>query len=295
MTTAAAHPVHAGVAFLRIPEFDSLPTAEQAASKARLEECVGRAIAQVEPARRAVLDADDGIALVLFDSPVRALDLAWELRKHASGQPFQTGLGYGPLALTGGDDPRVFGDGVSQAAAAARFASPERPLVTEGFNRALQATAPERAADLVHAGEFTDTRVRAHEFYTPDPDRRTVRRRKIAVFAVGGTILILLLGVIGRDIYQPLFQSRPAIVKLEVKPRGEVFVDGNSVGKIPPLTQVEIAPGKHKLVVRSPGVKAYEVSLDLAPGQRITLAHTFPPPPPAKADRWRDLKKRFGS
>ena len=122
-----------------------------------------------------------------------------------------------------------------------------------------------------------------------------MRQRKLAVFALGGTILILLLGVLGRDIYQPLFQSRPAIVKLEVRPRGEVFVDGNSVGRIPPLTQLEVPPGKHRVVVRSPGVKPYEVSLDLQPGQRITLTHTFPQPAPAKPDRWRDLKKRFGS
>ena len=54
-------------------------------------------------------------------------------------------------------------------------------------------------------------------------------------------------------------------------------------------------PGKHRITIRSPGVKAYEVSVDLQPGQRLTLTHTFPPPAPAKSDRWRDLKKRFGS
>ena len=294
MSTAAAHPVHASVAFLRIARFDSLSVAEQAARKARLEDCVRGVLAQVPDARRAVLDADDGLALVLFDSPVRALDLALDLRKAAADLEIQAGLNYGPLALTAGE-PRVYGDGLAEAAAAAKSAGPEKPLVTEAFTRALEAAAPDRAAELVHAGEFTDTRVRVHTFFTPDPERRSVRRRKLAVFAVGGTVLILLLGVIGRDIYQPLFQSRPAVVKLEVKPRGEVFVDGNSVGKVPQLTQIEVAPGKHKLVVRHPGVKPYEVNLDLAPGQRITLTHTFPPPPAPKPDRWRDLKRRFGS
>ena len=291
MSTVAAHPVHASVAFLRIARFESLSVEEQAARKARLEDCVRDVIAQVPDSRRAVLDADDGLALVLFDSPVRALDLTLDLRKAAAVLEVQAGLNYGPLAITAGA-PRVYGDGLAEAAAAARSAQPERPLVTEGFTRALEAASPERAAELVHAGEFTDTRVRVHTFYTPDPERRSVRRRKLAVFAVGGTILILLLGVIGRDIYQPLFQSRPAVVRLEVKPRGEVFVDGNSVGKVPQLTQIEVAPGKRKLVVRHPGVKPYEVNLDLAPGQRITLTHTFPPAP--KPDRWRDLKRRFG-
>jgi hypothetical protein len=294
MSTAAAHPVHASVAFLRIARFESLSVAEQAAQKARLEDGVRAALAHVQDSRRAVLDADDGLAIVMFDSPVRALDFTLDLRKAAGDLELQAGLNYGPLALTGGEG-RVYGDGLAEAATAAASAGPDKPLVTEGFTRALAAAAPDRAAELVHAGEFTDTRVRVHTFYTPDPERRSVRRRKLAVFAVGGTVLILLGGVIGRDIYQPLFQSRPAIVKLDVKPRGEVFVDGNSVGKVPQISQVEVTPGKHKLVVRNPGVKPYEVNLDLAPGQRITLTHTFPPPPPPKPDRWRDLKRRFGS
>ena len=52
----------------------------------------------------------------------------------------------------------------------------------------------------MHAGEFTDSRVRMHEFFTPDPERRAVRRRRLAVFALGGAVVILLLGVLGRDI-----------------------------------------------------------------------------------------------
>ena len=294
MSTAAAHPVHASVAFLRIARFESLSVVEQAAQKARLEDSVRDALAHVQDSSRAVLDADDGLAVILFDSPVRALDFTLDLRKLTGDLPVQAGLNYGPLALTGGE-ARVYGDGLAEAATAARSAGADRPLATEGCTRALEAAAPERAAELVHAGEFTDTRVRVHTFYTPDPERRAVRRRKLAVFAIGGTVLIMLIGVIGRDIYQPLFRSRPAVVKLEVKPRGEVFIDGNSVGKVPQISQVEVAPGKHKLVVRNAPAKPYEVNLDLAPGQRITLTHTFPPPPPPKPDRWRDFKKRFGS
>ena len=294
MSTAVAHPVHASVAFLRIAQFDTLPVSEQAALKSRLEECMRAPLAQMPPGERAVLDADDGLAVVMFASPARALEVALELQEAARDVPAQAGLNYGPLALTGGGE-RVFGDGLAEAATAARFATPGRPIVTEGFTRALQADAPDRAADLVPAGEFTDTRVRVHSFYTPDAHRRLARRRKLAVFAVGGTLLILLLGVIGRDIYQPLLQARPALVRLDVKPRGEVFVDGNPVGRIPPLTQVEIPPGKHVLTVRNPGVKPYEVKLDLAPGQKLTLTYTFPAPPPPKPDRWREFRKRFGS
>ena len=296
MSMAAAHPAYASVAFLRIPGFESLSVTEQAAHKEHLEGRVRAQLAQVNPAERIVLDAEDAVAVVFFGAPGRALDATLAMHARPAELPVQAGLGYGPLALTSkGPDRRVFGDGLSQAASAARFATHGKVLVTKSFARSLEANTPERAAELLPAGEFTDTHVRVHAFYTPDAHQRVLRRRKLAVFALGGTILILLLGVLGRDIYQPLFQSRPAIVKLEIKPRGEVFVDGNSVGRIPPLTQLEVAPGKHRVTVRSPGVKPYEANLDLQPGQRITLTHTFPQPAPAKPDRWRDLKKRFGS
>ena len=39
-----------------------------------------------------------------------------------------------------------------------------------------------------------------------------------------------------------------------------------------------------------------EITLDLKPGERTTLAHTFTrPPAQPKPDLWRDLKKKFGS
>jgi hypothetical protein len=294
MNSIAAHPVHASIAYVRIAWFEALTVAEQASRKERLETSARAALGQVAASDRVVLDADDGLVVVLFGEPARAMDVALALHG-GPGRELQAGLNYGPLALTSpGAEGRVFGDGLAQAAAAARFAS-DRLLVTDTFAKALHASSPERAVELIPAGEFTDTRVRMHAFHTPDVKRRGARRRKLATFAVGGTVLILLLGVLGRDIYQPLFQSRPAVVRLDVKPRGEVFVDGNLVGRIPPLTQIEVPPGKHRLVIRSAGVRPFESALDLAPGQRLTITHTFPPPPQQKPDFWRDLKKRFGS
>jgi len=290
---STAHPVHASVAFLRIPEFAHLPAATQATRKEQLETRLRTVLAHVAAENRLVLEADDGYAVVLFEDLPRALDIALELHAGAGGQG---GLGYGPLALgAAGAEARVFGDGLASAASASKFAARERMLVTDGFARALRAASPDRAEELAPAGEFTDTDVRVHSFFAPDAGRRAMRRRRLAVMAVGGSILILLFGVVGRDIYQPLFRTRPAVVLLEVKPRGEVFVDGNSMGKVPPLAKLELPPGRHKLAIRNPGSRPYEVNLELAAGQRITIAHTFVAAPPPKADVWRDLRKRFGS
>lgn len=300
MPAAPANPVHAHVAFLRIPQFDSKPVSEQASLKEQLESRVVAAIGRLPTAERVILDAEDGLALVIFSDAELALDVAQSIHRDGGSAPLQIGLNYGPLALSSaGADARVFGDGLSAAAAAARFADPAKLLVTDNFAKLLQATSPDRARELAEAGDFTDTRVRIHRFFSPDPELRAVRRRRIALYAIGGVIAILLLGVIGRDIYQPLFQSRPAVLTLEVKPRAEVFIDGISRGRAPPLAQIEVPPGPHKLTLKNPGYRTINTALDLKPGQRLTLTHTLqklPDPPkakPAPPDFWRDLKKKF--
>jgi len=297
--SAAAHPTYANVLFLRVPRFTGLPVAQQAAAKERLEARARKAIAPLAETDRVVLDAEDGLAVVVFGEPERALDVAQAVgRAGPDTEPLLAGLNYGPLAITSrASDARVVGDGLAAAAAAARFAPEGQLLVTQDFATALEATSPDRARELVTAGNFTDTRVRQHTFFGHDAQRGLIARRRARLRTAGTVVLILLLGVIGRDIYQPLMQSRPAVVTLDVKPRGEVFVDGVSQGKIPPLTRLEVAPGKRRIVIRSPGVAPYEVTRDLKPAEKVTITHTFPRPPAPKggSDLWKDLKRKFGS
>src|SRR4051812_29202489 len=296
MSAAAATPIHAHVAFLRMPDFEARPVSDQVELKESLENAILAAMAQVPARDRIVLDAPDGMALVYFGDAESALDVAQELQK-ACG--VHVGLNYGPLAISSRTgDARVFGDGLTAAEAAARFANGRTVLLTDAFAAMLRATAPDRARELAGAGDFTDTRVRMHKFYSPDPKLRAARLRRMTLYAVAGVILILLIGVVGRDIYQPLFQSRPAIVKLEVKPRAEVSVDGVSQGRVPPLTEIQVPPGKHTVGLRQSGYRPADVVLEVKPGERRTLTQNLqriPEPPPPKPDFWRDLKKKFGS
>jgi len=291
----AATPVYANVAFLRIPQFSTRPVSDQAALKERLEGRARSAIAALAPDQRAVLDAEDGLAIILFGEPAQALDVAQALHASSSDAPLQAGLNYGPLALTSrGADARVFGDGLTAAAAAARFASPEKLLVTHDFAKALRSRNPGRAADLATAGDFTDTRVRLHSFYTPDPALGAAHRRRLLAYGIGGVAGILLLGVAGREAAKSLFPALPAVVRLNVRPRGEILVDGVSRGSSPPLREIEVPAGHRIVQVRSPGFPTLEVALDLKPGEHTTIAHVFTRPAPPKQDLWRDLKKRFG-
>ena len=292
--STATRPAHASVAFLRIPGFDTRPVAEQAAAKQALEARARDAIAGFAAADRAVLDADDGVALVLFGDPARALETIESLA--ARGDPLQAGLNYGPLALTAkGGDGRVFGDGLAAAAAAARFAAPERTLITDEFRRALAATNPVRAASLAPAGDFTDTRVRLHSLYAVDRAGRRAERRRILRQAVAGVAAILFLGVSARVVRHVFFPTEPATVTLAIRPRGEVWVDGAPRGRSPPLTELELPPGRHVIVVRFPGAPPYETELRLKAGERRTLAHSFAGArQEPKGGFWRDLRRRFG-
>ena len=95
---ASANPVYANVAFLRIPEFDARSVTEQASLKDRLEGRVKAVLGPIAAGDRVVLDADDGVALVLFGDSARALRIAQSLRGEEAF--LQVGLNYGPLALT---------------------------------------------------------------------------------------------------------------------------------------------------------------------------------------------------
>ncbi|MEP7069043.1 MAG: PEGA domain-containing protein [Usitatibacter sp.] len=296
MSTAST-PVYANVAFLRIPRFSSRPVGEQASLKEQLESRARLAIESIPAADRAVLDAEDGLAIVLFGDAARALDVAQVVHAASIDSPLQAGLSYGPLALTSrGSDGRVLGDGLTAAAAAARFATPEKLLVTGDFAKALQRAHPARAAALATAGDFTDTRVRLHSFYTPDAKLGSVYRRRLLAYGAGGVTGILLLGIAGREAAKRLFPPLPAVVRLTVRPRGEIVVDGVSRGMAPPLHEIEVAAGKRVVQIRNPGYPPLEITLDLKPGERTTIAHTFTrPQTQPKPDFWRDFKKKLGS
>jgi hypothetical protein len=296
--TSAATPVYANVAFLRIPQFATLPVGEQAALKERLELRAKAALEAIPAGERAVLDAEDGLAIVFFGDCAQALDMAQAIHAHGDVSPLQAGLNYGPLALTSrSSDARVFGDGLTAAAAAARFASPQKLLVTHDFAKALQHKHPARAAGLAVAGDFTDTRVRLHSFYTPDAKLGSIYRRRMLAYVVGGVAGILLLGVAGREAAKRLFPPLPAVIRLSVKPRGEIFIDGVSRGSAPPLQEIQVTAGRRVVQLRNPGYPPLEITLDLKPGERTTIAHTFSRPAPVvpKPDFWRDFKKKFGS
>lgn len=293
----AAAPAFANVAFLKIAGFGERPVADQARLKARLESRVREAIAGLPASDRIVLDAPDGIALVLFGHPARALDIAQALRTDPDAGPLEVGINHGPIAVTARDaGAMVFGDGIASAATAAGFATAERLLVTAPFAKMLEATKPDRAAELAPAGEFTDARVRLHAFYTPDRRRLIMRRNRLAAYALVGMVSILLLGVIAREVNSRFFPARPAVVEFEVKPWGEVVIDGVVHGRTPQqIREVTLAPGRHHIRVRSGKQPPLDLKVSLEPGERMTVTHSFTGERPARkpSSLWDDVRRAF--
>ncbi len=64
-------------------------------------------------------------------------------------------------------------------------------------------------------------------------------------------------------------------VGLAISPWGEVWVDDRQVGLTPPLNHLSLPPGRHVITVRNEGAPAFRQTLDLKPGQAVSVKHQF--------------------
>ena len=323
---------HASLVFLGIVDFARKPVAEQANLRERLDAAVARSIAQLDPADRIVADAPDGLAIAVLAAPAEALLAARRVRRLARGEgaePFALRIGVDHGAIRVGSDERgepcLAGDSVATGATIAGFSDPGRILVSRAFRDALAPTDPERSARLQPVGTQTDANLRKHELYAlespaGDGDAAAAssaapRRRPLllAGLAIAGLLGAGFAVRAARKSAQDA--KRPAVVALAIEPGGEIVVDGVSRGRTPPLTRIEIPPGRHTIEIRHPPQQPLVLRLELAPGEELALRHSFaapaaaapvqraqrpqqPQPPkeqPSKVRRmWNDFRKQAG-
>jgi class 3 adenylate cyclase len=69
--------------------------------------------------------------------------------------------------------------------------------------------------------------------------------------------------------------GEPATVTLAISPWGQVFVNGKMRGVSPPLQELELPPGKHRIEVKNDGSATHIVSLTAKPGERLRIKHKF--------------------
>jgi class 3 adenylate cyclase len=69
--------------------------------------------------------------------------------------------------------------------------------------------------------------------------------------------------------------TAPATLSIAVAPWGEVHIDGKRHGVSPPLQEIQLSPGKHRIELRNTGAKPHVVNVDAKPGERIRIKHKF--------------------
>jgi len=62
---------------------------------------------------------------------------------------------------------------------------------------------------------------------------------------------------------------------LAVSPWGEVYVDGKRHGTAPPLSQLELPPGPHRIEIRNTALPSYRTDITLQAGRTSRLEHQF--------------------
>ncbi len=62
---------------------------------------------------------------------------------------------------------------------------------------------------------------------------------------------------------------------LNVTPRGDVYIDGKHAGTAPPLSVIELPPGRHKVEIRNSTQLPYLGHITLQAGATHTVQHTF--------------------
>jgi hypothetical protein len=64
-------------------------------------------------------------------------------------------------------------------------------------------------------------------------------------------------------------------VRLNVQPWGEVYVDDRKLGVAPPLRDMALKPGPHRIEIRNPGFASYVQLVDVKSGEEIRIRHQF--------------------
>jgi len=301
MPPARSTASHASVAYLRIPEFAQRGVADEAHLKEALEKVVAGALPVLRADEYIVVDAPEGLAVVVLANPRGALRFAWRAGLDREIEP-AIGLAHGPVRIAQGQPPVLYGDALIAAEGAAKATNPGRVSASRDFRDALTRVHPGMRRLLVRSGSAVDDQGRAHEIFRAD--ERTAGRRSSLFF---WTTILIAIGIVGAGYVvkvtrppppvpqvitaPPVTPSVPEVVPgavtFDIKPEGEIWVDGAFKGKSPPLKKIQVPPGNHAIEVRSGHFKPMTAELTVGQGEEFAVEHNFiakaPPKAPVKS------------
>ncbi len=64
-------------------------------------------------------------------------------------------------------------------------------------------------------------------------------------------------------------------VALDVRPWGEVYVNGRKQGVSPPLKSLSLAPGSHRIVIKNAGLPTFSTTIRVRSGKTASVSHEF--------------------
>ncbi len=73
----------------------------------------------------------------------------------------------------------------------------------------------------------------------------------------------------------PVIPAPQGTLSLAVTPWGEIFVDGKREGVSPPLKELKLSVGKHRIEIRNPGFSSYFQTLDIQPETTLKIKYKF--------------------
>jgi hypothetical protein len=73
--------------------------------------------------------------------------------------------------------------------------------------------------------------------------------------------------------------SSPGVVKISASPWAQVEVNGKNMGVTPPLAELTLPHGQHRLTLRNDAFPAYTTTITVVPGQPVNIRHIFDTPP----------------
>ncbi len=156
------------VLFLDIVEYSKKPVSEQLQIKQAFNAALGRALEEVAPRDRIILDTGDGAAVTFLGDPEDALFGSISMRDAAQALGVRMGVNLGPVRLVKdlNGQVNIIGDGINVAQRVMSFSRPGQLLVSRSFYEVVSCLSRDYASLFRHEGSRTDKHVRDHEVYS---------------------------------------------------------------------------------------------------------------------------------
>lgn len=226
-----------------------------------------------------------------------------------SGQPLEAGSDQLGSQSTGAQNDSVAGQQLAQASGSQAATTPELKLLAE--SGALQPALPvqtqntsDDAARLVLADHAAGTAGTAGTAGAvgggaaitgaSGVNETTGAAGSAGAMGITGTATATASGVAAStqtDSSEPSAQvdhveqlepvaAKPAppakgTIALDIRPWGEVYVNGRKQGVSPPLKSLSLAPGSHRIVVKNAGLPEFSTTIRVRSGKTASVSHEF--------------------